>query len=157
MKKTLQKELYEFSEVELVYRHKVPSKVNIVVTHPATAHAIFKEAWNDNKMDMVEEFKILLLRQNNVCIGVSHISSGGISSCVADPRIIFATALKANASSIILAHNHPSGNLTPSSQDMELTNKMTQAGKFLDIKVLDHLIITSDGYSSMADDGYMPS
>jgi DNA repair protein RadC len=157
MEKTLQNQLYDISEVQLVYRRCSNPKVDIVVIHSETAHLIFKEAWDENKIDMVEEFKILLLRQNNACIGVSHISTGGISSCIADPRIIFATALKANATSIILAHNHPSGNTTPSFHDKELTEKVAQAGKFLDIKVLDHLIITSCGYSSMAEDGYMPS
>lgn len=100
---------------------------------------------------MVEQFKVLLLNTANKVLGISDISTGGVSSTVADPRIVFTTALKANASKIILAHNHPSGNLRPSQSDTDLTIKMKEAGRFLDIMVLDHLIITNEGYYSISD------
>lgn len=91
-----------------------------------------------------------------MCLGISEIGIGGISSCVADPRPIFATALKGKASKIILAHNHPSGSLEPSKADKDITLKAVNGGKLLDIAVLDHLIITSGSYKSFADNGLMP-
>jgi DNA repair protein RadC len=95
-----------------------------------------------------------MLNKANKVLGYSKISSGGISGTLVDPKLIFQTALKANASSIILAHNHPSGNKQPSDADTRITKKCTGAGTLLDITVLDHLIITPDDlYYSYADEG----
>jgi DNA repair protein RadC len=102
-----------------------------------------------------EEFHILLLNKANKVIGKEVISTGGRSGTVADPRVIFKTALLSNATGIIIAHNHPSGNLSPSSDDISLTKKMKEAGNFMEIKLLDHLIITDKGYYSFADEGAM--
>lgn len=113
------------------------------------------ESWDRDKLELLEQFRILLTNRANKVMGVVEISSGGISGTTADPKLIFATALKACASGIILAHNHPSGNLKPSQSDLDLTRKLKEAGKLLDIQVLDHLIITSEGYMSFADEGLM--
>jgi DNA repair protein RadC len=86
-------------------------------------------------------------------LGIFEVSSGGVTGTVADPKLIFVAALKANACAIVISHNHPSGNLKPSQQDEQLTQKINQAGKFLDIKLLDHIIVTSEGYYSFADEG----
>jgi DNA repair protein RadC len=102
-----------------------------------------------------EEFWILLLSRSCKIIAKELISKGGLSGTVADPKIIFSIALQHQASSIILAHNHPSGNLKPSQQDIDLTRKIHQAGKILDIGVLDHLIITDGGFYSFADEGLL--
>ena len=102
-----------------------------------------------------EEFWIILLNRANGLIKKEQISSGGISGTVADPKIIFKAALDQYASSIILIHNHPSGNLKPSRADMELTEKMKTAGKLLEIPVLDHIIFGDEGYLSFADDGML--
>ncbi len=102
-----------------------------------------------------EEFWILLLSRSCKIIAKELISKGGLSGTVADPKIIFGIALQHQASSIILAHNHPSGNLKPSQQDVDLTRKIHQAGKVLDIGVLDHLIITDGGFYSFADEGLL--
>jgi len=99
-----------------------------------------------------EEFWILLLSRNCKIIAKELISKGGLSGTVADPKIIFGIALQHQASSIILAHNHPSGNLKPSQQDIDLTKKIHAAGRILDIGVLDHLIITDGGFFSFADE-----
>ena len=100
-----------------------------------------------------EEFWILLLNRHNKIIGHQRISQGGVAGTVADLKIIFKSALDILASSIIAAHNHPSGNLRPSQADKNLTTKMVEAGKIIDIQVLDHLIVTSGGYYSFADEG----
>lgn len=102
-----------------------------------------------------EEFWVILLNRANRLIKKEQISSGGISGTVADPKIIFKAALDQYASSLILVHNHPSGNLKPSQADINLTNKMKEAGKVLEIPVLDHLIFSDSGYLSFADEGML--
>jgi DNA repair protein RadC len=102
-----------------------------------------------------EEFWIILLSRANNLIKKVRISEGGLSGTVADPKIIFRHALENNASNIILAHNHPSNNLQPSQNDIELTKKLVKAGNYLEIAVLDHLIIGSDKYFSFADENLL--
>lgn len=102
---------------------------------------------------MLEEFKVVFLNRANRVIGVYDASSGGITGTVADPRLILAAAIKSLAVSIILSHNHPSGNLKPSKADEDLTTKIKEAAKYHDIRVIDHMIITSEGYYSFADEG----
>jgi len=102
-----------------------------------------------------EEFWVLFLNRNNRVIKLENMSKGGVAGTVVDPRIIFKRALEHLACSMILMHNHPSGNLKPSRQDIEITKKMVESGKFLEIKVLDHLIISADGYFSFADEGLL--
>jgi DNA repair protein RadC len=102
-----------------------------------------------------EEFWVLFLNQANKVIAKERISQGGISGTVVDARIIFNKALQHNVSAVILAHNHPSGNNKPSDADISITKKTNQAGKMLDIRVLDHIIIAGDQYFSFADEGYM--
>lgn len=100
-----------------------------------------------------EEFWIIYLNRKNKIIGKEKVSSGGITGTVVDNRIIFKNALDRLATSIVLAHNHPSGNLTPSVEDIKLTQKLKEGGKLLDILILDHIIISHNGYYSFADDG----
>ncbi|GAB2770045.1 DNA repair protein RadC [Rhabdobacter roseus] len=100
-----------------------------------------------------EEFWILLLNRANEVLRPVQISTGGVAGTVADPKMIFKHALEQLASSIILFHNHPSGNLSPSQADRDLTRKLKEAGRMLDLPVLDHLIFTDSGYYSFADEG----
>jgi DNA repair protein RadC len=100
-----------------------------------------------------EEFWILLMNQANHIVGKSLISKGGVSGTVVDSKMVFKPALDVLASGIILVHNHPSGNLKPSQQDIDLTRKLAQAGRLLDITVHDHVIITNGNYYSFADMG----
>jgi DNA repair protein RadC len=102
-----------------------------------------------------EEFWVLLLDRANRMIRKVQVSRGGVSGTVADPKIIFKTALDELACSIVLAHNHPSGNLSASKADLELTQKIVQAGKLLDIQVLDHIIVAGQKYFSFADEGML--
>ncbi|WP_461453312.1 RadC family protein [Mucilaginibacter sp.] len=116
-----------------------------------------REAYNFLKRFLVdlphEEFWVLMLSQNCKILGKELISKGGINATIADPKIIFSAALRYSAVNIMLTHNHPSGSLKPSQQDIELTKKIASAGRLLDIKVLDHLIITDSSYYSFADEG----
>lgn len=100
-----------------------------------------------------EEFWVLLLNRANTVIRKERISLGGVSGTVVDPKIVFKNALEHLASAIILCHNHPSGNLRPSDEDLRLTKKLKEAGSLLEIPVLDHIIISNEGYYSFADEG----
>lgn len=102
-----------------------------------------------------EQFYLLLLNRKNAILETVNISKGGVSGTVVDPKMVFKAALDGLASSLILCHNHPSGNQQPSDEDKRLTNKLKDGGECLDIKVLDHLIITDGGYLSFADEGLM--
>lgn len=147
------REQFKVSEVELIYRSKVKTKDMPKISDSRTAYQILLQSWDENKIDLQEQFKILLLNTANRCLGIAEIGTGGYASCIADPRLIFAIALKGKASGIILAHNHPSGNLQPSRADIELTRKVVNGGRLLDIVVPDHVIISSVGYKSLADEG----
>jgi len=102
-----------------------------------------------------EEFWVLFLNRSNRIIQFEKMSKGGIVGTVVDPRIIFKRALEHLACSMILMHNHPSGNLKPSEQDLQITRQLVSSGKMLQVKVLDHLIITDKGYFSFADEGLL--
>jgi DNA repair protein RadC len=143
------------AEVELVYRSKVKASERPAIKSSKDAADLLMHLWNENKIDFVEQFKVLLLNRANRVLGVVDISSGGVTGTVADPRVIFVAALKANAVGIIISHNHPSCNLKPSRADEELTQKIKNAGKFLDISLLDHVIVSSEGYFSFADEGLL--
>ncbi len=154
-KKSLQQMMSRVAEVELVYRSKVKASERPLISSSLDVFNVLKELWDEGKMDLVEQFKVLFLNRANRVLCLFNVSSGGITGTVADPRIIYTAALKVNAVSLILSHNHPSGALKPSHQDEELTQKIKGAGAFLDIKVLDHLIVSSEGYYSLADEGLL--
>lgn len=105
--------------------------------------------------ELLEHFYIILLNRNNQVIRKLRISTGGTCGTIADPKVIFKHALENQSCSMILVHNHPSGNLKPSEQDRRLTQKLSEAGKCLDIIVLDHIIFTDCAYFSFADEGMM--
>ncbi|RYD99001.1 MAG: DNA repair protein [Sphingobacteriales bacterium] len=141
------------SEIELIYRSKVKSSERPHITSSRYAYHLVSASWDQNKIEFFEQFKIMLLNQSNKVLGIYEVSSGGISGTVVDLRLIFAAALKAAASGIIMIHNHPSGRTVPSQADRAITQKVSEAGRILDIPLLDHLIITSESYYSFADDG----
>ncbi|WP_240743345.1 JAB domain-containing protein [Ilyomonas limi] len=145
----------QVSEVELVYKTKIKATERLQVSTSKEVYELLKRHWDENKIEFVEQFKILLLNRANKVLGIYEISTGGLVGTVADPKLIFIAALKVAASHIILAHNHPSGNLNPSIQDKQLTQKIKEGGKLLEIVVMDHLIISKDGYYSFADEGWM--
>jgi DNA repair protein RadC len=148
-------EWYQLAEVELVYKTKVKPSQRPKISSSADTFKILRQVWNPDKIEMVEEFKVLFLNRNNKVLGVFDASSGGITGTVADPRIILAAAVKSNAVSMVLAHNHPSGSLKPSRCDEELTTKIKEAAKYFDMRVIDHVIITAEEYYSFADEGIL--
>lgn len=131
-------------------RKELTAKQRIKITSSLQAFDLLTPAFEDLHH---EEFWIVLLNRGNFYIGKHLVSKGGQAGTIADPKIIYKIALEQNAAYIILAHNHPSGNLKPSTQDISLTKKMVEAGKMLDLFVCDHLIITNQSYYSFNDEG----
>ena len=140
-------------EVNLSYKPKVKLSLLPTVDTSTIAYEVLKYNWNADRLNMVEEFKVMFLNRCNKAIGIYHVSTGGITGTVADPRLILIAALKMNAVSMIVSHNHPSGALKPRRADEDLTQKIKSAATFLDIKLLDHIIITDEGFYSFADEG----
>lgn len=142
-----------FSEITINYKPLLPFLTEDTISSSKDVYEILSTYWSE-KLGYKEEFYILLLNTANKPLGISKISEGGLAGTVVDVKMIFQAALKANASSIILAHNHPSGNLKPSDQDLKITKKIVEAGRLMDVKVLDHLILTyNNGYYSFSDEG----
>ena len=140
-------------EIKLSYSNN--GVENIKITGSKSAYKVLIDNWELDTIQLQEEFKVLLLNSANVVLGIYNLSKGGVSGTVVDIKLLLASAIKANASSIIIAHNHPSGNLKPSENDNRLTRKIKQAAKLCDIKLLDHLIVTKDDFYSYTDGGVL--
>ena len=139
------------AEVQITYSNKVKASERTVITSSTKAVEVLRNVFPS--IELREYFYILLLNRANAVLGTYQVSAGGTTGTVADPKIIFQAALKANACSIILAHNHPSGSTIPSDADIKLTKELKDGGIILDINIYDHLIIAADSYRSMADEG----
>lgn len=143
------------SEVTLVYRNHIKPADRPSISSSKDAFKIFQDTW-EHTFEHSESFRLMLLNRANKVLGISTVSNGSLSGTIADVRIIMQYALKANAQAIIVSHNHPSGNQKPSECDLTITKKISEAGKILDIPLLDHLILTPDNnYYSFADEGLL--
>ncbi len=145
----------QVTEVELVYRNKSKASERPIVKTSKDAYNIFFSTWDQDKIELQEQFRVMLLDRKSSVLAVTTLSTGGLSSCIVDLKLAFATAIKGLASSIIIAHNHPSGNLKPSAEDQSLTTKFATAGKLLELPLLDHIIVTNEGYTSFCDEGLL--
>ena len=144
------------NEISIKYQGNFKMKEAPKITSSVSAVELLFDYWDKDRIGLQECFKVLLLNNSNKVKGIFEVSNGGITGTLVDVRILFAVILKTLTTSVILAHNHPSGNLKPSEADKRLTQKIKNAGDFLDIKILDHLIITADGdYYSFADNGIL--
>lgn len=143
----------ELTEILISYKNKNQDAVK--VSSSVEVYNFILNHWDDDTLDIQENVKMLLLNSSNTILGVYDVSKGSINSTVIDLRLVLSVALKCLASSIILVHNHPSGNINPSEQDRELTKKIKSACKFLEIQLFDHIIITRHDYYSFADNGYI--
>jgi DNA repair protein RadC len=141
------------AEIQLSYKSTVKPSQRAKITSSREAYNVLLQNWNCNYIEFVEQFKVLLLNRANKVLGIFEVSSGRCTGTIACPRLIFVAALKANSCGVIVCHNHPSGNLQPSHSDVELTKKLKDGGKLLEVSLLDHLIITSEAYYSFADEG----
>lgn len=143
------------SEIELVYKSKVLAADRAVVTTAHLAAQLIRPYFDSNKMELQEQAAALYLNARNRVLGIYRVSIGGVTQTIMDARLVLAAALKLPTTGIIVAHSHPSGNLKPSRADIELTLRLKAAAALLTINLLDHLILTQDGYYSMADEGDM--
>ncbi|WP_426473828.1 JAB domain-containing protein [Chryseobacterium balustinum] len=141
------------NEIKLSYSRKGNCERSI--SPSVDAVDIFREHFDAEEMDYRESFFALYLNQANKVLGIKKISECGISSTLVDIRIVMQAAILCNASGIIAAHNHPSGNLNPSACDIKMTTQIKEAAKILSMTLLDHVILTSDSHYSFADDGMM--
>jgi DNA repair protein RadC len=148
-------EKYMASEVELIYHSKVRPQDRPKIRNSRDTYKILLSHWNMDAIELLEEFKVLLLNKGSRVLGVYSLSKGGLSHTIVDPKLIFAAVLKAAACAIILAHNHPSGEVAPSAGDEALTKQLMAGAAYLDIKLLDHLIVTPERYYSFADQGLL--
>ncbi|QIH33875.1 JAB domain-containing protein [Sphingobacterium sp. DR205] len=146
-------EIFKVSEIKIQYLPDFKLSERPIITKSSDAYKLLLSQWDTGIMQFLEEFKIILLNNANHVLGIVNIAMGGKGAVMVDMRVIFSIALTASASKIILAHNHPSGKLIPSSADRLVTNKALEAGKVLDIEVCDHIILTSHSYLSMKDNG----
>lgn len=125
------------------------------VTSSEDAEVFFREIFDQTQIEVREQMMAIFLNSANNTVGYYLVSIGGIAATLCDPRLVFRAAIENGATSMIVAHNHPTGNLTPSDQDKQLTRKLVEGGRILDIKVLDHIILTAQSYFSFADEGQM--
>ena len=146
-------DLFDVAEIKLSYSAKVKASLRPCVCSSRQVYEVFVRAWDPERVGFVEDFKVMLLSRANRVLGIVAISSGGTAGTIVDIKLVFAAALKANASSIAVAHNHPSGYMMPSEQDKRVTRRLREAGELLEIPLLDHLILSADGFYSFADEG----
>ncbi|SDL70469.1 RadC-like JAB domain-containing protein [Daejeonella rubra] len=137
------------SDIKIIYTPKIKHSKLPEIFSAHEAHLLFRKSWDIGKLYLVEQFKAMYLNSNGKVLGIYEISSGGLTYTQVDTRLIFLGAIKCCATSIILAHNHPSGNREPSDSDLRITRRLKEAGRLLEINIWDHLIITPEGYTSM--------
>ena len=141
----------EIAEIQVSYSNIQKDRVKI--NGSPTAFKTLLQTWNMNTIELNEDVKVILLNRASEVLGVYHLAKGGVAGCFIDVKLILSVALKSNTSSIILVHNHPSGNLLPSDADKSITTKLKKACEQVDLNLLDHLIISKDSYLSFKDEG----
>jgi DNA repair protein RadC len=144
------------NEISISYHQKVKNDIRVNIKSSQDAADYLRSIWNPDTLNIHETFMVIMLNNANYVNGFYTLSTGGINSTCVDIRILFAIVLKSLSTSIILAHNHPSGNLNPSEADKKLTQKVVKAGKLFDIKTLDHIILSPENkYFSFADESLL--
>ena len=141
----------EVAEIKVSYSTTSTPKIKITTVNKA--FEVLLSLWDFDTIELQEEFKVLLLNRANEVLGIYPLSKGGITGTVVDSRLIFAVALKCNATGILLCHNHPSGNLKPSDNDITLTRSIKKCADFFDITLIDHIIVTKNGFYSFSNEG----
>ena len=144
---------YKSDMPEITLKYKSGNYNKTKISSSLDAYNVLMQIYDDDTLDFKETAYALFLDKANKTIGWLKISEGGTSATIVDPKIIFVTALKCNASGIILSHNHPSGQMKASYEDKNITDKIVSVGKLLGVNILDHLIIDRFGYLSLCDEG----
>ena len=148
------RELHSLNEIEIRYRRKPIQQEVRRIQNSSDAIALLRLLYDKNRIHYQEESIAIFLNRNNDVLGFQKLSSGGLTGTIVDARILFSIALKTLSSGIILSHNHPSGNLKPSSQDVSLTHRLKKFGNMIDVCFLDHIIVDDTfNYYSFAEEG----
>lgn len=147
--------VYSVGEIKVTYQTNDNPKLPRI-TSSRDAFGIFRQHWSE-QINWIEEFYMLCLNRANEVVGIYRVSVGGTAGTCVDPKVVYQVALGCHASSIIVAHNHPSGNLTPSQADKECTKRYKEIGRLLECPLLDHLIVSPEPhvYTSFADEGIL--
>lgn len=144
------------NEIQISYREKLSTLKALSLTNSKEVAQLLFKNWDADTIGLHETFKVLLLNRSNKVKGIYPLSHGGITGTLVDVRILFAIVLKTLSVGIILAHNHPSGQLKASEPDRQLTQKIKAAAQLFDVHVIDHIILAPDGrYYSFADNGIL--
>jgi DNA repair protein RadC len=143
------------TEIEVVYKNKQKASERPTIKQSSDALTHLVDAYDSNTIGLQEQFVVLYMNNAHKVLGTYRAAAGGLTSTIADIRLILSVALKIAATSMIVSHNHPTGTLKPSSQDEDLTRRLKEAAKVMDIKLLDHLILSPCGteFFSFADEG----
>ena len=150
------KELINYlPEITVTWSHKVPASQLPKMVRSSSAYELAKNLYSPGQIEYVEFFHVILTNRANKALCSFKVSEGSVGASIVSPVKVFGAAMKCNASGIILVHNHPSGNLNPSQSDIDITRKLQEGAKLLDLIIQDHIIITSEGYTSFADEGLM--
>jgi DNA repair protein RadC len=144
---------YKSNFPQITLKLKKGEELNCKIMTSKDAADLFRKIWDVDSLPINESMICIFLNRQNNTIGWYKVSQGGLAGTVIDIRLILATALTSLAHGVIICHNHPSGNLTPSESDTKITKRLQEAGKLMDIGILDHIILTEDDYYSMTDNG----
>lgn len=144
-------------EFTIVLKNKMKPSERLEVRGSKELYEVARRCFDADDIEWKESLLVIALNSGPKVLGFFKVSSGGMTHVLADPRVIFQFALLSNASSIVLCHNHPSGNLKPSRDDVEVTNKLKMAGQLLDIRLIEHLILSPENgyYYSFSDEGML--
>jgi DNA repair protein RadC len=145
--------IYKENTPELKLKRANNTIAKVKITNSKDSADFFRGIFDEETLEVCESFMVVFLNNSNKTVAWFKASQGGINATVVDIRLIFGKAFECYATGLILCHNHPSGVLKPSNADLNLTKKIKEAGKLLDIAILDHIILTADSYYSMADEG----
>ena len=146
-------EKYGVAEIGVYFKNKVKPSERPLLRRSKECYEALKNSWDDDTLDIQETFRVMLLSKGCRLLGIYDLSRGSMTGTLVDVRMILIAAMATGATTLILSHNHPSGNLRPSFSDIGLTRKVKEAARLFDIEVMDHLIISREGYLSMAEEG----
>ncbi len=135
----------QIPEITITYKQMIPLASEVKINTWLCVVDLIKQTWDQNTIEVQEEFKVIYLNNRNIVKGIYTLSRGGLTGTIVDIRLIFAIALKSLSCQLIITHNHPSSACKPSQADIEITKKIKSAGELLDIKVVDHIIVTPHG------------
>lgn len=145
------------AEIKVSYSTNVPKEARLKTNGPYDSFKILYQSWDKDNIELFETVKVMLLNRANQVLGIYTVATGGTSGCHVDAKMVFSVALATAASAVVVCHNHPSGSTRPSQADINITKKLVEGGRLLDIDVLDHLIIAPDGnFYSFAEEGLIP-